>query len=324
MIKNQWYAIASSKEIKKNKITSMIRLNEKLVLFRDDKNKVHAISDKCSHRGASLSKGKVKANCVQCPFHGIVFNEKGECVKIPALGENFQKNLERFNIKRFYVMEKYGIIYLYNGDTPKDYNVPFFKELENNKLKYSEITDCWNTHYTRVIENQLDVIHLPFIHHNTIGRGNKTLVNGPKVLYIDDLTIQTSANNENDHGQKPLKPDESIIKDTFLKFRFPNIWLNHVSDKIMIFIFFAPVDNENTKLYIRFYNNITGISPIDSFIAFIGRYMNDIIQKQDKRVVITEIPKETSLKINENLLQGDMPVIEFRKIRESLKNKEEN
>jgi hypothetical protein len=26
-----------------------------------------------------------------------------------------------------------------------------------------------------VIENQLDVAHLPFVHHNTIGRGNRTL-----------------------------------------------------------------------------------------------------------------------------------------------------
>ena len=31
--------------------------------------------------------------------------------------------------------------------------------------------DPWDAHYSRVIENQLDVPHVPFIHHNTIGRG---------------------------------------------------------------------------------------------------------------------------------------------------------
>jgi phenylpropionate dioxygenase-like ring-hydroxylating dioxygenase large terminal subunit len=37
--------------------------------------------------------------------------------------------------------------------------------------------DNRDTHYSRAIENQLDCAHIPFIHKNTIGRGNKTLVN---------------------------------------------------------------------------------------------------------------------------------------------------
>jgi len=39
--------------------------------------------------------------------------------------------------------------------------------------------DHWAAHYARCHREQLDVVHLPFIHYNTIGRGNKTLVNGP-------------------------------------------------------------------------------------------------------------------------------------------------
>ena len=41
--------------------------------------------------------------------------------------------------------------------------------------------DNRDTHYSRAIENQLDCAHIPFIHKNTIGRGNKTLVNGPLI-----------------------------------------------------------------------------------------------------------------------------------------------
>jgi len=80
--------------------------------------------------------------------------------------------------------------------------------------------DHWNAHYSRCIENQLDVVHLPFVHYNTIGRGNKTLVNGPKVIF-EDYTITTSANNEKDVGQKPKPAEECVIRDTFLSLNSP-------------------------------------------------------------------------------------------------------
>ena len=86
---------------------------------------------------------------------------------------------------------------------------------------------------------RLDVVHLPFVHQSTIGKGNKTLVNGPKVVWSDGI-LMTSANNEVDYGQKPKAPEECVIKDTHLKFIFPNIWMNHISDKMKIIIYFYP------------------------------------------------------------------------------------
>ena len=79
--------------------------------------------------------------------------------------------------------------------------------------------------YSRVIKNHLDVSHLAFVHPNTIGRGNRTLVNGPKVVWKDENTLQTSADNEKDEGQMPKSAEDSMIKSTNLTFKFPNLWL---------------------------------------------------------------------------------------------------
>ncbi len=57
------------------------------------------------------------------------------------------------------------------------------------RFKYGHLNDTWNIHYSRVIENQLDVQHLAFVHRNTIGRGDKTLINGPKVVWLDENTL---------------------------------------------------------------------------------------------------------------------------------------
>jgi hypothetical protein len=46
---------------------------------------------------------------------------------------------------------------------------------------------------------------------------------------------------------------------------------------------------------------------------------NLIIAHQDRRVVVTQQPKASGLRIGEELIQADMPIVEYRKKREQLK-----
>ncbi|MDY6085486.1 MAG: flavin reductase [Peptoniphilaceae bacterium] len=318
MIKNQWYAVLPSKAVKNGHLVSVKRLGMDLVFFRNDAGTLGCVSDQCPHRGASLGGGKVENNCVRCPFHGLEFATDGTCTFVPALGKATTEDLSIFNVKAYSVREQFGIIYLWYGDDEKKTEaLPFFYDHIHENDIYSELADPWSTHYSRAIENQLDVVHVPIVHWNSIGRGDKTLVNGPKVLW-DGHLLQTSADNEKDHGQTPRKPENSVIKETNLNFLFPNLWLNHISDKMLVMIYFAPVDDENTMMYIRFYSKMTGVRLIDRFIAWTGKYANKFVERQDRRVVITQKPKATSLQMGETLLQGDGPVIKYRMIRDQL------
>ncbi len=319
MIPNQWYAILPSRLVKENRIVGIKRLNLDLALFRTNKGEIGCVADKCTHRGAALSRGKVRGRCVQCPFHGIEFDRSGHCTFIPANGRASDADISRYNVRHYPVRESNGIVYLWYGNPDKVADcVPFFDKEVEATCVYSEIEDHWNSHYSRCIENQLDVIHLPFVHYNTIGRGNKTLVNGPKVELVPGGMV-TSANNEEDVGQKPKPSSECVIKNTYLHFPFPNLWMNHISDTTKVVIYFAPVDDENTVLYIRFYCKATGLTLLDGLIAYFGKFGNRIIERQDKRVVITQRPKASSYKSDENLLSGDGPIIQYRRIREDLK-----
>jgi phenylpropionate dioxygenase-like ring-hydroxylating dioxygenase large terminal subunit len=172
-----------------------------------------------------------------------------------------------------------------------------------------------------VIENQLDVSHLPFVHGTTIGRGNKTLCNGPKVVWLDDNTLRTSADNEVDVGQTPKGSEESRIKNTNLTFKFPNMWLNHVTDKLMILAYFIPVDEENSIIALRFYNKFTGVKPIDKLIANLGSLANKVVERQDKRIVETQLPKKSTLRSGESLTAADLPIIEYRSKRNMLQER---
>ncbi len=320
MIQNQWYAVLPSKKVPKGRLVAVRRLNLDLVLFRDEKGELGCVVDQCPHRGVALSHGKLKGNCVQCPFHGLEFDGKGQCRLVPAIGRATKTDLGRYNVKSCAVREANGIVYLWNGEasTATDGPLPWFADFVDDSYSMSEIEDPWNTHYSRAIENQLDVVHLPFVHHNTIGRGNRTLVHGPKVVF-EDGRIVTSANNEVDVGQEIRPEAECTINSTYLMFRFPNVWMNHISDKIKVAVYFAPVDDENTILYLRFYGKATGLRPLNAFMAWTGKYANRVIERQDKRVVVTQKPKASEYRSGEKLVPGDRPIVVYRKLRDEKK-----
>ena len=318
MIYNQWYIILESKELKKHKPLQLKRFNETLALWRDEKGKVCCVSDKCCHRGVSLSCSKIIKGRLECRFHGFIYDETGKVQIIPANGKNKQVP-ETMKVLAYKSFEAYGLIWLWWGDDDKITDEPFFfKELVD--FSYSSYKDHWNVHYSRAIENQLDVAHLPFVHRTTIGRGNKTLVNGPKVISEGELITFYVDNIVDDCKTVPLKPDEiDNYQHLFhLSFHYPNIWQNYISDKIRAFAAFVPLDEENTIVYIRYYQRMIKIPLLKEFFNFIGKIYSIIILRQDKKVVITELPKKSGLKINEHLIMADKPIIEYRKHRQEL------
>ena len=319
VIKNQWYVVLDSKQLKKNKLIGVTRLSDKLVFWRDESNDVHCIFDKCCHRGASLSAGKVLDNHVQCPFHGFQYDSSGKVTCIPANGRDASVP-DNYKVNAYLVREAYGFIWLWYSDERKDIpEIPFFEELKEG-FSYGGFSETWAVHYSRAIENQLDVVHLPFVHKTTIGRGDKTLVNGPVVRWKDNL-MTFYVKNQKDHGQKPEKPNEieDYEKLFHLQFQMPNTWQNIISDKVKIVAAFVPIDEEHTHIYLRYYQKFIQTPGLKQLVTSLSTIMNKYILHQDRRIVLTQLPIKTELVMGENLVQGDLPIIEYRKRREFLK-----
>jgi phenylpropionate dioxygenase-like ring-hydroxylating dioxygenase large terminal subunit len=318
MIYNQWYAILDSKELKRGKPLLIRRFNENMAIWRDKDDTVCCISDKCCHRGISLSCGRIKEGKLECPFHGFLYDKTGKVRTIPANGKN-RAVPESMKVPCWETFEGYGFIWLWWGDNniapPKPF---FFSDLDG--FSYSGFVDHWNVHYSRAIENQLDVVHLPFVHRTTIGKGNKTLVHGPVVIMEDDLLSFYVRNVVDDGKTVPLKQEEITDYKNLphLSFHFPNIWQNYISQKIRAFAAFVPVDDENTLIYIRYYQDLIRIPVLRWIFNYLGKISSIIILRQDKRVVITQRPRKSSSNMDERLILGDKPIIAYRKHRQAL------
>ena len=322
MIRNQWYAVMESSQIK-SKPVGVTRMGECLVFWRDATGKVSCLYDKCIHRGVMLSKGKVIGGCLQCPFHGLEYDATGRVTAIPANGMKAPVP-DGFSVNSYPTHEAHGLIWIWWGDKPPaDLKPPRFFDDIGEGFSYATVYDNWDTHYSRAIENQLDVAHLPFVHYNTIGRGKLTLVDGPGFQRISDDMFYVYYYNRKDDGTPPRKPNDVPVpdpdKDFKLEFIFPNLWQNHISEDVRIVIAFVPVDNDNTILYLRFYQKFLRMPVLRQLVNKLAMPMNITIAHQDRRVVVTQQPKESGLRIGEQLIQADMPIIEYRKRREQLK-----
>jgi len=326
MIKNQWYVVLESNEVKSHPI-GVTRLGEKMVFWRDTSGKISAAVDQCPHRGVALSVGKIQSDQLQCPFHGFEFDSSGKCTLIPANGRSGVIP-KAMHLKTYPTYEDHGFIWLWWGDiVPPELPDPEFFDNLNQTFYFGSAHDSWDAHYSRVIENQLDVVHLPFIHRNTIGRGNRTVVDGPVVEWKNDQKFYVYVFNRLDDGVPPRKPHELASKDPtsfHLEFIFPNLWQNFISENIRILAAFVPVDQEHTLLYLRFYQNFLSLPLIGNLIARLSMPSNIFIAHEDRRVVVTQTPKASGLRIGEVLIQGDFPIIEYRKKRDALQNMSEN
>src|SRR5438552_1694677 len=89
--------------------------DEPIVLFRDSAAKAAALADRCCHRSAPLSMGKVVEAGLECGYHGLTFDGAGHCVRIPG-----QRQIpEDACVRSYPVVEKDQLVWLWMGGADK-------------------------------------------------------------------------------------------------------------------------------------------------------------------------------------------------------------
>jgi hypothetical protein len=85
-----------------------------------------------------------------------------------------------------------------------------------------------------------------------------------------------------------------------------------------VVIAFAPVDETHTLLYLRAYQKILTLPLLRDAFGYLLLPFNLYVAHQDRRVVNTHEPPASALRMGEQLIRGDRPIIEYRRRRQEL------
>jgi vanillate O-demethylase monooxygenase subunit len=141
-------------------------LEQRVVLYRTEKGAPVALEDRCAHRWAPLSQGKVSGDEIVCPYHGFRYNAQGACTLVPT-----QAHVPaRMRVRSYPVREHGSFIWIWLGDAAKADptllpDIPWFMDPGYLQLRGYLDMRC---NYMLIQENVLDLTHVAHLHADTI------------------------------------------------------------------------------------------------------------------------------------------------------------
>ncbi|HJT39666.1 MAG TPA: aromatic ring-hydroxylating dioxygenase subunit alpha [Sphingobium sp.] len=181
---NAWYVAAWSTELPPGEVIGRQIIGEPIACFRSPDGRVHALEDRCPHRHAPLSLGRIEGEHLRCMYHGLKFSADGACVEVPG-NDRIPPN----SCARTYPCEeRHGWIWVWPGDVeqadpsfiPAAYGLdPLRYSLMSSQLDYE-------ANYQLINDNLCDLSHVDFVHERTLGVGAFGWADAqPKITTLD-------------------------------------------------------------------------------------------------------------------------------------------
>ena len=173
LLRAYWLPVAHPSQLEQRNPMPVEVLGEKLVLFRTGEGALGLTSDRCAHRGTSLSAGsgemktagRIDKCGVRCPYHGWLYGVDGQCLDQPAEPEG-SKFHERIKIKAHVVREQFGWIWAYLGEGEPPMIPPVDAMARNDGYRVNTMSN-WDCNYYQVCENLVDPAHVTVLHQET-------------------------------------------------------------------------------------------------------------------------------------------------------------
>ncbi len=165
-LKNCWYVAAWGNEVGRLSLMRRILLNEPVVLYRRTDGKPVALEDRCCHRHAPLSAGRVRGDNLECGYHGFTYDPSGACVRIPA-----QDNIPPdARVRSYPVAERHKLIWIWMGDPARadERLIEDFHWLDDPAWRHKGERLELKGNYLLLMENLCDLTHLPFVHASSL------------------------------------------------------------------------------------------------------------------------------------------------------------
>lgn len=292
MEKTQWHPVALSSDVQQGPVGVRL-LDEDLVLWRDAAGVANAFVDRCPHRGARLSLGRINEGNLECPYHGWQFADSGQCVKVPAV-PSFTPPPQHC-VKSFGVQEACGLIWVQLQAT--DVPLPVFEAEDDARLRkvscgpYDVAASA-----PRIIENFLDMSHFGFVHEGWLGSRDATEMSP---YNVENTAFGVKATNckavqplSNLHSTKPAQVHytyEVTGPYTALLTKIPEEGTTKDGWREAIGLFICPITPESSRVWFRL-----AVADFESSDEQLQAFQHTIFT-QDQPVLESQLPKPLPL-----------------------------
>lgn len=166
--RNQWYPVHFVRDLPEGRPQRVYIFDEPIVVLkRPGDQGVVALRDRCPHRAAALSEGRMTPDGqLQCAYHGWSFDgQSGICTNIPQISAG-QKLTGRTCATALSACERQGMIWVYPnpGAAPSQDSIPVLPELDEEGWTSDDFVRDMPVDYTLLVENLLDPDHGLYAH----------------------------------------------------------------------------------------------------------------------------------------------------------------
>ena len=163
LLRRYWQPIALVDELAGPRPLKAVQLmGQHFVLFRDETGQLGLLDRDCPHRGADLAFGRLEDGGLRCPFHGWLFDAKGNCLQTPAepIGS---KLCSRIQQAAYPVVERSGMVwgYIGTGEPPAFPDFDCFVAPDSHTFAFKGLFEC---NWLQALEVGIDPAHASYLH----------------------------------------------------------------------------------------------------------------------------------------------------------------
>lgn len=149
-------------------------LDEPLILSRDKNDRLHLLSNVCTHRGNILAEGDCIEKNIVCRYHGRRFDLDGKFLSMPEFGDvkNFPSKKDDLPEIPFNTWEKFlfaslnpvAPLHEFTGDMCSRMSwLPLEEFIYDPSRSRDYLVKC---HWALYCENYLEGFHIPYVHNS--------------------------------------------------------------------------------------------------------------------------------------------------------------
>jgi len=205
-VQNRWYQLAWAEEFANGEVLSRRVVDIPMVAFRTASGEIAVLDNRCPHRFAPLNEGKRDGDTIACPYHGLVFNAAGLCVRNPHGAA-----ISSLNVASYPVLERYKAVWVWVGKgRPDERLLPDLSFIdttpETAQLRlYTSVV----ANYELLSDNILDLSHADYLHANSLGSGFNTRAKSTVQEHADHISIAWRSDSDEPppafHMESPAK-----------------------------------------------------------------------------------------------------------------------